>query len=99
MGFLDCADSAEAFSQLWDALFVGIYCHAVVHIRPLVVLTLGGSQQIFSRLAQMPQLLEPDAGMLLHASSGFKETLGKPVIALALRNVGRWEILLQILFI
>ena len=53
------SDQAEALGQLVEALLVGGFGEAVVHIRPLVVLTLCGREKIFGGVADAVQFFEP----------------------------------------
>ena len=64
---------AEALCQLVKALLVSSLGKAVVHIRPLVVLTLSGGEKVFGGVANAVQLFEPQLGVFLLIISGFEE--------------------------
>ena len=66
-------DQTEALRQLMKAFFIGGFGEAVVHIRPLVVLTLSGGEEIFGGVADAVQFFEPQLGVFLLVISGFKE--------------------------
>ena len=73
MMLFDGGDQTETLGQLMEALLVGGFGEAVVHIRPLVVLTLSGGEKIFGGVADAVQLFEPQLGMFLLVIGGFKE--------------------------
>ena len=64
---------AETLGQLMETFLVGGLGKAVVHIRPLVVLTLCGGEKIFGGVTNAVQLFEPQLGVFLLVVSGFKE--------------------------
>lgn len=70
---LNLTDHAEAGCQLREALCLGRLGKAVIHVRPLVVFTLGSRGKIFGRIADACQLLEPQLGMLLLVVRRFEE--------------------------
>ena len=49
---LDGCNATELLGQLVESLFVGLAGKAVVHVSPLIVLALGGVQQILGGAAQ-----------------------------------------------
>ena len=64
MGFLDRAHTAEFLGQLGEALFLGFFGHALVHVGPLEIFTLCRVQKVLFRGTQLIQFLEPELGML-----------------------------------
>ena len=76
----------EFFSQLGEAFLLSCFCKAVIHIRPLIVLALGGGDQILGGIADAGKLLEPELGVLLFVLGGLEEECGYLLIALLLRN-------------
>ena len=48
MGLLDCSHAAELFGKDMEALCVSGLGETVIHVGPLVVLTLGSSLQVLS---------------------------------------------------
>ena len=64
MGFLDRANTAEFLCQLGEALFLGFFGHALVHVGPLEIFTLCRVQKVLFRGTQLIQFLEPELGML-----------------------------------
>ena len=79
-------DEAELLRELMEALFIGSLGKAVIHIRPLIVLALGGGDQILGGIADAGKLLEPELGVLLFVLGGLEEECGYLLIALFLRN-------------
>ena len=76
MELLDGSHAAHLGSNLCEALFLGLLCHAVVHVGPLVVFALGGSLQIASGILYGAtfKVLEPHLGVLfLIGSCLFKD--------------------------
>ena len=73
MVLFDGSDQTEACGKLVEALFVGGFGEAVVHIRPFVVLTLSGGEKIFRGIANAVQFFEPQLGVFLFIISGFEE--------------------------
>ena len=86
MVLLNGGDEAELLRELMEALFIGSLGKAVVHIRPLVVLALGGGDQILGGIADAGKLLEPELGVLLFILGGLEEERGYLLIALLLRD-------------
>ena len=70
---LDGGDQTEPVGKLGEPFLLGGLGKALVHIRPLVVFTLGGGQQIFRRVADAGQLLEPELGVLLFVFRRFQK--------------------------
>ena len=66
-------DQAETLGQRMETFLIGCFGKAVVHIRPLVVLTLSGGEKIFGSVANAVQLFEPQLGVFLLIISGFEE--------------------------
>lgn len=79
----DLADHAEAGRQLRETFGLGRLGKAVIHVRPLVVFTLGSRGKIFGRIADACQLLEPQLGMLLLVVRRFEEQRRDLLVALA----------------
>ena len=67
------SDQTEALRQLMKAFFIGGFGKAVVHIRPLVVLTLSGGEKVFCGVANAVQFFKPQLGVFLLIISGFEE--------------------------
>ena len=65
MDLLDGADAAELGGELREALFLGLFRHAFVHIGPLEIFALGSRGQVCRRVADPAELLKPKLGMLL----------------------------------
>ena len=86
MVLLNGGDEAELLRELMEALFIGSLGKAVIHIRPLVVLALGGGDQILGGIADAGKLLEPELGVLLFILGGLEEERGYLLIALLLRD-------------
>ena len=86
---LDRGHAAELGGELVEALLLGVLRHALVHVGPLEVLSLGGVQQIRGRVAQLAQLLEPELGVLFLVLGGLEEERGDLLIALFLRRRGK----------
>ena len=84
VGLFDLGDQTELRSQLLEALFLSFLGHAVVHIGPLVVLAVGGRQQVLGGVAQLAQSLEPQLGVLLLIVGGLQEQGADLLIALLL---------------
>ena len=93
MVLFDRADKTEFLRKLAEALFLGGFGEALVHIRPLVVFALGGVQKILRRIADAVELLEPELRMLLFVVRGFQEESGDLLIALLLCFAGEKRIL------
>ena len=66
-------DHAETLGQRMETFLIGCFGKAVVHIRPLVVLTLSGGEKVFGGVTNAVQLLEPQLGVFLLVVSGFEE--------------------------
>ena len=65
MRLLNRANGSELSCQIREALFLRILSHALIHISPLVVLTLGCGLQIGLCVALQSQMTEPELGMFL----------------------------------
>ena len=57
-------DQAETLGQLMKAFLIGSFGKAIVHIRPLVVLTLSGGEKVFCGVANAVQFFEPQLSLL-----------------------------------
>jgi len=66
-------DQAETLGQRMETFLIGCFGKAVVHIRPLVVLTLSGGEKVFCGVANAVQFFEPQLGVFLLIISGFEE--------------------------
>ena len=55
---------AETLGQLMKAFLIGSFGKAIVHIRPLVVLTLSGGEKVFCGVANAVQFFEPQLSLL-----------------------------------
>ena len=88
VGPLDGSHAPELLGQLMEALFVGLLGEAVVHIRPLVVLTGSGGSQILRGGPDSLQSLEPQLGVLLLVVGGGLENGCDLLVALLLRHGG-----------
>ena len=86
MVLLHSGDETETGGQLMEALLLGGLGEAVIHIGPLVVLALGGGQQVLCGIAQQTQLLEPQLGVLLLVVGSLQEQSGDLLKALLLGN-------------
>ena len=80
VSLLDSSNSAELCSELGKALFLSVLSKAVVHIGPLVVLTLSGVKKVLSGIAKLTESLEPELCVLLLVLSGLKEDCGDLLI-------------------
>ena len=89
-----CGHQAEARGQLREALFLGGFGKTLVHIRPLIVLPLGGSEKILSSVADPVQLLKPELSMLLLVLGGLEKQSSDLLIALFLRLGGKIGVLI-----
>ena len=70
MPLLDSGYAAELRSQLGEALLISGLGKSIVHVGPLVVLTLCGGGQVLGGGADALQLLEPKLCMLLLECDG-----------------------------
>ena len=73
MVLFNSSDQTETLRQLMKAFLIGGFGKAVVHIRPLVVLTLSGGEKVFCGVANAVQFFEPQLGVFLLIISGFEE--------------------------
>lgn len=55
--------------------------HALVHIRPFIVLALSGLKEVFGGVAQLAQCLEPELGVFFFIVCGFQEQCRDLLIA------------------
>ena len=93
VGLLDAPHLPELLRQLRKALLLGLLRHAVIHIRPLVVLSGGGRGQILRRGADAAEGLEPHLGVLLFVVGGGLENGCDLLIALLLGHGGKIVVL------
>ncbi len=88
---LDGGHTAEFARDLGEALLVGLCGHALVHIRPLEVLTLGGIAEIRHGLGHLAAVkkLEPEFGVLLLVVGRLLKDSGDLLVAvfLGLRGI------------
>ena len=82
MVFFDGGYEAEAGGQLREALLFSSFGEALVHVRPLVVLALGGVKEVLRRVADAVQFLEPHLGVFLLVFSGLGKERGDLLVAL-----------------
>ena len=90
---LDLSDHAEAGCQLREALCLGCFGKACIHVRPLVVLALCGRCEVLGRATDAGQLLEPQLGVLLLVVRRFEEQRRDLLVALLLCNGGKVGVL------
>ena len=64
MMFLDSADQTEFRRKLRKTFFFRSFCKAFIHIRPLEIFSLGCRREIFRRISDSAQFLEPHLRML-----------------------------------
>ena len=81
---LDGGDQTELACQLIEALLFGGLGEAGIHVGPLVVLALGGGEQVLGGIADAAQLLEPQLGVLLLVVGGLQEQGRDLLVALLL---------------
>ena len=77
----------EPLGQLLEALFLGGFGKALVHIGPLVVFTVSGGGKILGGGADAVQLLEPELCVLLLVFGGFQEQ-GRDLLIAFLLGLG-----------
>lgn len=70
---LDGSYEAKLCGELVESLLIGSLGESLIHVRPFVVLALSSIQQVFCRVAQAVQLLEPQFGMLFLIVGGLEE--------------------------
>src|SRR5574344_1093264 len=70
-------------SDLNESLLFGFLCHAVIHISPLVVLTLGSSLQVLHSVLDSStfEILKPQLGMFFLVVSSLCEESGNLLIS------------------
>ena len=84
MVFFDRGDKAEFVRELMEALLIGGLGKTVVHVRPLVILALGGVKEVLRRIADAVELFKPELCMLLFVVGGFQEERGDLLVAFLL---------------
>ena len=84
VALLDGGYASELLCQLVEALFVGLSGHAVIHVCPLGILTLGGMEQVFGCVAQLAQSLEPEFCVLFLVFGSLKKEGGYLLITVLL---------------
>ena len=87
---LDGGHQTEAVGQLGKAFGLGGLGEVLVHVRPFVVLALGGGLQILGGVADALQLLEPELGVLLFVLRCFEEQ-GRDLLVALLPGLGGEE--------
>ena len=97
MVLFDGGDQTETLGQLVEALLVGGFGEAVVHIRPLVVLALSGGEKVFGGVTNAVQLLEPKLSVFLLVVSGFEEQRRDLLVAFLLGLGGKIGVLVACL--
>ena len=65
--------AAELFCKIMESFFIRFLSHAVIHIRPLRIFSLGGMEKIFSGIANFPKRFEPQLCMLLFIFGSMQE--------------------------
>ena len=88
---LHCGNQTETLGQLREAFFLSRLGKALVHVRPLVILSFCSGGQILGRVANALQFLEPQLGMLLLVFSRLQEqssNLLKPLLLCYRGKVG-----------
>ena len=81
MCLLNCRYPSELLRQLVEPFLIGILCHAVIHVRPLVILALSCRSQVLSCVTEKSKMLEPQLRMLLLVVSGLLEQCRNLLIA------------------
>ena len=56
--------ATELFSQIMESFLISFTSHAVIHIRPLGVLTFSSMEQVLGSIAQLAQSFELQLGVL-----------------------------------
>ena len=86
MLLLDGAHHPELLGNLLEAFLFGLPGHSVIHIRPLVILSVGGFGQILygGADATAAEVLEPDLGVFLFIIGRLFKDLGDLDIAVFL---------------
>ena len=81
VGLLDSGYHSELSGKSLEALLLCFLCEGVVHIGPLVVLTLCSVKKVGSGVAKLAKSLEPELCMLLLVVSGLLEDLRDLLVA------------------
>ncbi len=89
MVLFDCGNHAELCSQCGEALLFGCFGKALIHIRPLVVLTLGGCGEVRGGIANSLELFEPHLCVFFFVIGGFQEQGCHLLIAFLLGDGGK----------
>ena len=92
--FLDRADHGKLSCNLDKALFLRLFRHAGIHIRPLGILALGSMEQVLGGIAQLAQSLEPQLSVLLLVLCSMQEQGGNLLVARLLGNRGKVGVLI-----
>src|SRR5699024_984781 len=82
MMLLDGSHKAECRRKFRESLFLCGFCKSVVHICPLVILTLCGVEQVLGGIADAVQFFEPHLRMLFLIVRRLQEKCGDLLIAL-----------------
>ena len=97
MMFLDSADHGKLSCDLDKALFLRLFRHAGIHIRPLGILALGSMEQVLGGIAQLAQSLEPQLCVLFFVFRSLEEQGGNLLVARLLGNRGKVGVLIPCL--
>ena len=87
MVLLNGGHAAELGGQLGEALLLGGLGKALVHVRPLIVLAVGGRPQVLRGAADALQLLEPHLRVFLFVVRCFQEE-GRDLLKALLLRLG-----------
>ena len=88
VGLLNGGNGAEFAGQLGKALLLGLLGKGRIHISPLVILTLGGVQQVLGGIAQLTQRLKPHLGVFLLVFGGLGKNFSDLLVAFLLGYTG-----------
>lgn len=77
---LDGSYATELFSQIMESFLISFTSHAVIHIRPLGVLTFSSMEQVLGSIAQLTQSFEPQFGVLLLVLCSMQEQSGNLLV-------------------
>ena len=64
MTFLNCCHTTETCCKFRESLLLGSYGKALIHISPLIILTIGSSGKVLSSITYTLKFLEPEFGVL-----------------------------------
>ena len=80
VGLLNGSYATELFSQIMESLLISFTSHAVIHIRPLGVLTFSSMEQVLGSIAQLAQSFEPQLGVLHLVLCSMQEQSGNLLV-------------------